>query len=453
MWESRRNDPADALLSVGILWLNFGTGDVVRRAADVCRRRKVTMEHAFGTYATQLGEGADSNAELRKPAGRHLRVALFSGNYNYTRDGANRALNMLVGHLLKLGAKVRGYSPTTDQPAFEAEGDLVSVPSIALPHRREFRLALGLPAFIKDDIRRFQPNLIHLSAPDWLGCSAQRFARLHGIPTVASMHTRFETYLDYYRLGFLRPLVVGVQRRFYNGCDRVLAPNDSCKSHLVSMGIHPARVALWGRGVDPEMFSPRKRDLLFRRGLGFDDDEPVLLFLGRLVREKGLDCFIGTVNELKSRGMPARLIVIGDGPELASMRAELSEAVFLGHLEGQELGRAISSADILLNPSTTEAFGNVNLEAMSAGLLVVSADAPSARTLISHNENGFLCPADPIQMASLLETIMQDRFRGAVIRQRAVNAARSRSWSATLNNVIETYDQMLLARERRPVEQ
>lgn len=407
------------------------------------------MEQAFGSNAPQLIEQPAFCHDSQNSFGKNLRVALFSGNYNYTRDGANRALNMLVAHLVELGAKVRIYSPTTDQPAFAPKGDLVSVPSIAFPHRREFRLALGLPAATRADIRAFQPNLVHMSAPDWLGCSALRFARSLGIPTVASMHTRFETYLDYYRLGFLRPLVLKLQQRFYSGCDKVLAPNEPCRAHLVSMGVRPERVGLWGRGVDPDVFAPSKRDLMFRRELGFGDDEPVILFLGRLVREKGIDCFIETISELKSRGLPVRQLVVGDGPEAASMRARLTEAVFLGHLEGQELGRAVASADILLNPSTTEAFGNVNLEAMAAGLLVVSADAPSAKALISHDQDGFLCPADPFRLADITERIVKDQFRGAIIRQRAVNAARRHSWPATLQSVVRAYDQVLHARTAR----
>src|SRR5215210_6563120 len=84
-----------------------------------------------------------------------LRIALFSGNYNYTRDGANKALNKLVAHLLEHGAAVRVYSPTSATPAFNPTGDLVSVPSIPIPRRREFRLALGLPQAIEHDVHAF----------------------------------------------------------------------------------------------------------------------------------------------------------------------------------------------------------------------------------------------------------------------------------------------------------
>src|SRR5690349_14273103 len=120
-----------------------------------------------------------------------LRLALFSGNYNYTRDGANQALNRLVGHLLEAGAAVRIYSPT---------GDLVAVPSAPLPGRGDYRAALPLPRRLRRDIAAFAPTLVHLSAPDLLGCQAQRIARQLGATVVSSLHTRFETYLSYYRL-------------------------------------------------------------------------------------------------------------------------------------------------------------------------------------------------------------------------------------------------------------
>src|SRR3982751_7040550 len=75
-----------------------------------------------------------------------LRIALFSGNYNYVRDGANQALNRLVGYLLRQGVHVRVYSPTVEHPAFPATGDLVNIPSIAIPSREEYRIPIAIPA-------------------------------------------------------------------------------------------------------------------------------------------------------------------------------------------------------------------------------------------------------------------------------------------------------------------
>src|SRR5438105_2588811 len=114
---------------------------------------RVTMAPESGAPEPSALEGADG-----------LRLALFSGNYNYTRDGANQALNRLVRHLESRGAVVRVYSPTPDTPAFEPAGTLVSVPSVSLPGRPEYRAALGLPKKIRADIAAFEPNAIHLSA-------------------------------------------------------------------------------------------------------------------------------------------------------------------------------------------------------------------------------------------------------------------------------------------------
>ena len=80
-----------------------------------------------------------------------LRVALFSGNYNYVRDGANQALNRFVGYLLRQGANVRVYSPTTDTPAFEPAGDLVSTPSFPVPGRREYQVPYRMSGAVRRD--------------------------------------------------------------------------------------------------------------------------------------------------------------------------------------------------------------------------------------------------------------------------------------------------------------
>src|SRR3712207_1231485 len=98
-----------------------------------------------------------------------LRVALFTGNYNYVRDGANQALNRLVEYLLRSGAAVRIYSPTVADPAFPPNGDIVHIPAVPIPGRAEYKLPLGLPRRARHDIRAFAPNVVHVASPDLLG--------------------------------------------------------------------------------------------------------------------------------------------------------------------------------------------------------------------------------------------------------------------------------------------
>lgn len=369
-----------------------------------------------------------------------LRVALFSGNYNCVRDGANKALNRLVAHLIGRGAAVRVYSPTAPEPAFEPAGDLVSVPSISIPRRPEYRLATGLPKAIREDIRRFGPTVVHLSAPDILGHKAQAFARRLGVPVVTSLHTRFETYFGYYGIGFVRPLVERQLKRFYTGSDFVLVPNPPLADDMRGSGLPPHRIRIWGRGVDRALFSPARRDPDWRRAHGFADDEAVVLFFGRLVLEKGLGTFENVVAALRRRGRKIRPLVVGAGPAGKAMQARLRDSVFTGHMEGGELARAIASADILVNPSVTEAFGNVNLEAMASGLAIVSADVEAAQALIAHGRSGLLVPPrDVPAYADAVEQLIDDPLRREMLGREAVRASAAYEWPAVLDAVLDTY--------------
>ena len=227
-----------------------------------------------------------------------LRVALFSGNYNYTRDGANQALNSLAGHLLARGVNLRVYSPTVENPAFEPTGNLISVPALSLPGgRSEYKMAIGLPRRIREDLAEFAPNIVHVSAPEILGHRALSWARKHGIASVASLHTRFETYPRYYHLTALEPLAIRLSRRFYDRADQVLVPGQSIADIVAGWGVKTP-IAIWSRGVNHDRFNPARRSLEWRRALGIGDGEVAVGFLGRLVLEKGLDIFADVIAAL-----------------------------------------------------------------------------------------------------------------------------------------------------------
>jgi len=324
-----------------------------------------------------------------------LRVALLSGNYNYTLDGANVALNRLVGYLLSQGAAVRIYSPTVDKPAFPATGDLVGVAALPIPGRSEYRLAYGMSRRIKRDLDEFAPNIMHISAPEALGHAGAAYARQHDLPTIASVHTRFDTYLRYYRLGFLEPSITAVLRRFYSRLDAIVAPSQSMVDILREQQMHHD-IGIWGSGVDYDVFNPSALSLEWRRSLGIADDELVVGFFGRLVLEKGIAVFCDTIDELTRRGVKLRVLVVGDGPARHWFSGRLPTAIFVGFKSGPALPRALASMDILLNPSVTETFGIVTLEAMSCGVPVVGADAPGTSSLIADQVNGRLVQAGDI---------------------------------------------------------
>ena len=394
------------------------------------------MTSAFPTF---LHPALRYDSHRAKP----LRVALFSGNYDCVRDGANRALNRLVAHLQdKAGAQVRIYSPTAPQKAFASVGEVVSVRSACIPGRPEYRLALGLTRAARANLDAFAPDIVHVSAPDLLGRQAQTYARAAGIPVVASLHTCFETYLDYYRLGILRRPVERYLARFYGDADHILAPTWPIRDELAAQ-FGPEKLSIWSRGIDPAMFGPALRSQAFRARLGYEPGDVVPLFFGRLVREKGLGIFVQAIAALRDRGHAVRPLVIGEGPARDWLARRLPNVNFLGFLDGRELGEAVASADILINPSVTEAFGNVNLEAMASGLAVVSADVDSASALIDDGRAGRLvAPGDPHAYADAAASLIRHPARLRALRTAAASAADHYRWDTILADVVQVYDRL-----------
>ncbi|BDI60511.1 glycosyltransferase family 4 protein [Qipengyuania nanhaisediminis] len=390
-----------------------------------------------------------------------LRIALFSGNYNYTRDGANQALNRLVRSLLDKGAQVRVYSPVVDKPDFEPTGDLVGVPNVRMPvkGRGEYRLPLRLGRAVKRDLALFKPNIVHLSSPDPAGHAALSWAQDHDIPVLASVHTRFETYPRYYNLAFLEPVVIGILRRFYNRCDALVAPSQSMIDELVAMDMHDD-IALWTRGVDRTVFSSEKRDMDWRRSIGLADDDVAIVFLGRLVMEKGLDVFAETIVQLRKRQVPHKVLVIGDGPARGWFEDALPGGIFAGFKTGAELGQALASGDIFLNPSITETFGNVTLEAMACGLPVVAAGATGASSLVDDGVTGRLVPLkgkgasaapDSTGLAEAIAPYCTDPALRRAHGEAGEERSREYSWEAINQVVADTY--IRLIEDRRALQE
>lgn len=376
---------------------------------------------------------------------RH-RLALCSGAFDGAPDGSNQALGRLVAALRTRGWAVRVYGPVRSPQDAAQSAERRITGSWLIPGRPDYRLALPLDEAALMDLALFSPDIVHVASPDPLAWSAIRAARTLGAAVVASAHTRFETYLPYYGLGWLAPAAKAYLAAFYQHCDCVLAPTLPMVAEL-SAAAPGAVVRLWGRGVNRTLFSPERRDAAWRRAQGFAPDEVVALFLGRLVREKGLDAFAKAVVHARKTNPKIRALVVGDGPDRAALAARLPGAVFAGRLTGLGLAQAVASADLMLNPSRTEGFCNATAEAMASGLPIIAADVPAARA-VSPPEAAILCP-DSASFGAALDLLAADQ----ALRWRLGAAARTASarfnWDAAIDMAVAAYAETLAIARRR----
>lgn len=367
-----------------------------------------------------------------------LRIALFTGNYNHIEDGVSRTLGRLVGYLTEQGHEVLVLGPTIDEP-LDQPGAFLAVPSVALPGRPEYRMSTRFPADEQRTVERFAPHIVHIATPDILGHRALTWAEILDIPVVTTYHTHFASYLDFYHLGWSEGALWRMLRRFYNRCDEVYAPTPAMRDALAAHGI-ASTLRLWPRGIELDRFHPEARSEDWRAAQGFAEDDVVVSFVSRLVKEKGLDVFAETVRSLQNESRPVRALVVGDGPERESLQEQLPEAVFAGHLSGDDLTTAYASSDIFLFPSETETFGNVTLEAMASGLGVVAADAAGTASLIDDGQTGLLCPPrDRTAFLNATRRLVDDATLRQTLGTAARDAARAYDWDEVLGRMVAYY--------------
>jgi phosphatidylinositol alpha 1,6-mannosyltransferase len=340
-------------------------------------------------------------------AHKPLRIALFTGNYNYINDGVALTLNRLVAYLQRNNIPVLIFAPTAKEAAFESVGEVVSIPSFAFPFRTEYRVATGLSKAALQRLKAFQPTLIHVATPDIAGFQALRQAELMKVPVVATFHTRYETYLKFYGFGFLEKFVLRYYRKFYARCQMVFPPSQSMLESLQADGIS-APMEVFGRGVDSELFSPVRRSLPWRQSLGILDDDIVVGFVSRLVKEKNTDLMRDCFYRLQAAGLKFKILIVGDGPEEKSLKLNLPNAIFTGKLSGEDLARAYASFDIFFFPSESETFGNVTLEAMASGVPAIVADATGSKSIVVHGESGYIQTArEPLGFDVLISRLIK----------------------------------------------
>ena len=375
--------------------------------------------------------------------GPEKRIALFTGAYNHVVDGVALTLNRLVSYLEADDVPVLVFAPTIDEPPIEHAGTLAPASSIPMKGRPEYRISLGLSPSSAEALDRFAPTIIHIATPDLLGLQALIYARIRKIPVVASYHTHFSSYLEYYRMARAEKAMWAYLRWFYGHCSQLYVPTRSMADVLAEHGITEG-VQLWPRGVDIRQFNPDMRSMAWRRDVGFDDDDIVITFVSRLVVEKGLDVFADVMKQLKAGGEPVRCLVVGEGPAREMLEEAVPRAVFLGHQEGDDLARAYASSDIFLFPSETETFGNVTLEAMASGVPTVCADATGSSSLVLDGQTGYLVPGrDTDAFAERVRGLIHDVERRRNMGEAARAEAETYSWRLILGRINAYYDTVL----------
>jgi glycosyltransferase involved in cell wall biosynthesis len=213
------------------------------------------------------------------------RVAYFSDSVPPIADGVSRTLCRLAETLLEDRFDFRFFSAVKQGPECSWADRVHKVPAIPFPLYPEYRIALPVAGSLDPPVAGFRPDQVHVVSPTPLGTYGLDVARRRRVRAVGSFHTDFVSYLPFYGLSGFELQGWRYLRWFYNRCAVTFAPSADTRAKLQRYGIGP--VELWERGIDGRAFAPAFRSEALRQRLRVFD-EPVLLYVGRLVREKNL---------------------------------------------------------------------------------------------------------------------------------------------------------------------
>ncbi len=373
-----------------------------------------------------------------------MRVAIYAGMFKQNHDGSAKTLYELTHSLLKRDAEVGiwGFSITPQEKNGLSLYNIVSVP---LPLYPDYRITLPSPK-IKRQLKKFKPDVIHITVPDFAGISFMRYARKRGIPILTSFHTDFPAYFKSYHIGIFYKPAWKFLKWFYNKSLVTLAPTEEVIEKLKEKGIQNTK--LWSRGIHLHKFGVTFRSETLRSDWGAQNKK-VILYSGRFVWYKDLATFIGVYRLFKALdSRDVVFVLVGDGPIRDELVKQMPDAVFPGYLEGEELARVYASADIFLFPSTTETFGNVVLEALASGLPGVVSDVGGCKEIIKKSGAGLVAGArTPRDFYEKCRQLVEDESMYREMQQKGLNYVKKRSWDSINRQVIDEYERIIRHQE------
>ncbi len=290
-----------------------------------------------------------------------MRIAICTDAWHPQVNGVVRSLATTVSLLMERGHEVELVTPSQFR-------------TVAMPGYSEIRLAV-VPRFgTRRTLSDFAPEVVHIATEGPIGWSARAWCLARGVPFTSAFHTRFPDYAAV-RTGIDAERFWPLIRRFHAPSRAVLVSTPALGRELEARGLPQWR--LWSRGIDRDLFHPGHAPLPELATL----PGPIQLYVGRVAAEKNLSAFLETA-------VPGQKVVVGEGPDLAALKARYPAVRFMGALSGERLARAYCSADVFVFPSRTDTFGLVLIEALACGVPVAGFPVPGPLDIVGLHGRG-----------------------------------------------------------------
>lgn len=360
-----------------------------------------------------------------------MRLAIIAESAAPSVNGVARSVQEIQSYGQRHGHEVRVYSPAVGQRRWTAgsvAATQVRVPGFHFPGVPGLPLGIPTRAWYRD-LQAFQPEVIHLASPLAFGAAGAWAAQRLQVPVVGVYQTDIPAYTRQYGVGFLETASWRWLRSIHKRCDRTLAPSRPVQAALAAHGI--PRLQVWGRGVDTELFHPRRRDPELHARWAGPQQRIVAGYVGRLAPEKELHKLAPLAAD------PAiQLVIVGAGPAHPHL-----DAIYTGALQGKDLARALASFDVFVHPGSFETFCQTIQEAHASGVPTVAAAAGGPLDLVQPHNGTLLAPETYAPQVAAAVQAWAPRRASSAAQIRA--GVAHRSWEVLCAELFACYDEVL----------
>lgn len=341
-----------------------------------------------------------------------LRIAIFSDSVLPIRNGVSISIDALVQELRNQGHSVHTFAPRCPGHS-ESDPNTIRFRALETPWSKGHPIAY--PPFWRK-LRRFREHefdIVHTHTPFMTGFVGLRWAESHEIPIVSTYHTLYDRYAHYmsaFPRRYIRFRISKHTNFYYNSVNQVITPSEVSKRWLVRHGIETP-ITVIPTGTPKPQLIPRAEA---RQMLGITPDQRILLYVGRLAKEKNLETLLGMAKIVTQAESQTRLWIVGDGPhreECIRVAAQLKigdKVRFVGSVVRSEVDKYYAAADLFTFASVTETQGLVLNEAMQYGLPAVAVDGGGASEAIVDGENGFATKNEDTSLADAVLRILRN---------------------------------------------
>lgn len=363
-----------------------------------------------------------------------MRLLIVSDTFPPDVNGVSRTLERFAVGLSERNHEVRIVTTSESPAGCQLSRDVVK--SFRLPGYNAVRIGLATRAWFVRLIKEWQPEVIYAATETPLGIAAILAARAMKVPILSGFHTNFHSYARNYHLSLLQPLASAYLAAIHKMTALTVVP--SLQSAALVRGMGVKQVSVIGRGVDADLFCPQVRDANLREQWGVSPDAPVALYVGRLALEKNLTLLKQSMDVFRASRPDCKCVIVGDGPCRAELERRNPAWHFAGNRSGQDLARHYASADVFIFPSLSETFGNVILEAIASGLVLVAYNQAAAAEHLTHETNALLAP--PADEKPFIECVKSaaERWNDQGLRASARNKATDLTWDKIIQSLENT---------------